>query len=253
MNQKILKKFLISGAIIFIVISILGFRYVSQQGLRSAALTESTRPEITTSAEVTTTTSAEVTTLEMSKEATEATSAEVSEDIRPQVTTARATIVEETTVEETTKIIVEETTETTIEETIETTVEETTEATQTKGAGITDYERRLLAGLVYLEGRGEPYETQKMIVSVILNRSYMYNMSIESVIYQPGQFSIASSIMNITHEQMQYDAVDEVLMNGVILPHYVLYFRAGYFHEWSGHAPYIQSGNTYFSYNISDK
>ena len=240
MNQKILKKFLISGAIIFIVISILGFRYVSQQGLRSAALTESTRPEITTSAEVTTTTSAEVTTLEMSKEATEATSAEVSEDIRPQVTTARATIVEETT-----KIIVEETTETT--------VEETTEATQTKGAGITDYERRLLAGLVYLEGRGEPYETQKMIVSVILNRSYMYNMSIESVIYQPGQFSIASSIMNITPGQMQYDAVDEVLMNGVILPHYVLYFRAGYFHEWSGHAPYIQSGNTYFSYNISDK
>ena len=245
MNQKILKKFLISGAIIFIVVSILGFRYVSQQGLRSAALTESTRPEITTSAEVTTTTSAEVTTLEMSKEATEATSAEVSEDIRPQATTARATIVEETTVEETTKIIVEETTETT--------VEETTEATQTKGAGITDYERRLLAGLVYLEGRGEPYETQKMIVSVILNRSYMYNMSIESVIYQPGQFSPASSIMNITPGQMQYDAVDEVLMNGVILPHYVLYFRAGYFHEWSGHAPYIQSGNTYFSYNISDK
>ena len=240
MNQKILKKFLISGAIIFIVISILGFRYVSQQGLRSAALTESTRPEITTSAEVTTTTSAEATTLEMSKEATEATSAEVSEDIRPQVTTARATIVEETT-----KIIVEETTETT--------VEETTEATQTKGAGITDYERRLLAGLVYLEGRGEPYETQKMIVSVILNRSYMYNMSIESVIYQPGQFSPASSIMNITPGQMQYDAVDEVLMNGVILPRYVLYFRSGYFHEWGGHAPYIQSGNTYFSYNISDK
>lgn len=247
MNKKILKKFLIGTLILFTVVSIVGFAYAGSRNTRSSNkdIERLTNKDMEIIIE-TEPTSAVTTTTAATTSATVVPTTTNMETTQEVVEVVEATSTALVTTEATTEVITEATTETTTEVTTEvTTIQHT--------PGISDYERRLLAGLVYLEGRGEPYETQKMIASVILNRSYMYNTSIESGIYEPGQFSPASSIMSITPLQAQYDAVDEVIMNGVILPRYVLYFRAGYFHEWNGHAPYIQSGNMYFSYNLSDK
>lgn len=119
---------------------------------------------------------------------------------------------------------------------------------------ITLEERETLARLVFLEARGESYECQKAVVSVVINRwmSGQWGNTINSVIYSPKQFSDAWKIKTTTPYQMNYDAVDDVLQNGTTLPYYVMYFRANHYHKWTGYINYTTIDNTYFSYAIKD-
>ena len=109
-------------------------------------------------------------------------------------------------------------------------------------------ERLLLAQLVYREGRGESFETQCGIVSVVLNRlAYGYwGNTIEKVIYAKGQFTVAGSLRQTSPKEENFRVVDFVERYGTTLPAYVMYFNAG------GYArePYmcVKGDNTYFSY-----
>jgi spore germination cell wall hydrolase CwlJ-like protein len=120
---------------------------------------------------------------------------------------------------------------------------------------ITPTDRETLVRLVYLEGNIESIECQKAIASVVINRlnSGYWGNTINGVIYAPNQFAPASRIARATPTATNYEAVDYVLTNGVTLPSYVLYFRAGYHFSWNGYVPYTSMGNTYFGYMSKDK
>lgn len=113
---------------------------------------------------------------------------------------------------------------------------------------ITSADREMIARLLYLEGRGESIECQRAIVSVVINRlnSGYWGDTIKEVIYAKNQFEPANQIKNTTPTQVQYDAVDYVLENGITIPSWVLYFRASYHFNWQGYTKYEQMSNTYF-------
>lgn len=116
-------------------------------------------------------------------------------------------------------------------------------------------DREILARLVFLEANTESLECQKAIASVVINRvhSGYWGNTINSVVYASGQFTTASNIHCTTPTATNYEAVDYVLTNGVTLPSYVLYFRAGYHFSWNWYVPYMAMDNTYFGYMAKDK
>lgn len=120
---------------------------------------------------------------------------------------------------------------------------------------ITSEEREMLAKLIFLEANTESLECQKAVVSVIINRlnSGYWGNTLHSVVYAKNQFTPASRIPYTTATTTNYEAVDYVLTNGVTLPSYCLYFRAGYHFSWNGYIPYTSIGNTYFGYMAKDK
>ena len=121
----------------------------------------------------------------------------------------------------------------------------------------------LLAKIIYCEARGEGYDGQRAVGTVVINRAFDGTMGsdIYSVIYRPGQFSpVASGEMSRVYPSEEcIEAARDVLMNGYrSFPAYVLYFqsiRDGYF---SGQSTYLTSyadnGSwpQYFSYKWSD-
>lgn len=127
-------------------------------------------------------------------------------------------------------------------------------ANRRRGTATID-DRELLARLVFLEANTESLECQKAIASVVINRvnSGYWGNTINSVVYAPNQFTPAPQIPYTTPTATNYEAVDYVLENGVTLPSYVLYFRAGYHFKWSGYVPYTSMGNTYFGYMTKDQ
>ena len=112
---------------------------------------------------------------------------------------------------------------------------------------ITDYERDLIAKLLWTEARGESLECQKAVVSVIFNRldSGYWGNSIEGVIKAPGQFDLGNKLNNVKPTETQYEIVDYIVENGPTLPKDVIYFRAYYYHSWATN--YCQIDHTYFS------
>lgn len=120
---------------------------------------------------------------------------------------------------------------------------------------ITSAEREMLARLVYREANIESLECQKAVVSVVINRlnSGYWGNTLKDVIYAPNQFTPAGLIWQTTPTEKNYQAVDEVLKDGVTLPPYVLYFRADFHFDWNGYNPYIQIDKTYFGYTDKDK
>ena len=116
---------------------------------------------------------------------------------------------------------------------------------------VTSVERELLARMVWAEGRGEPLEAQKGIVSVVFNRAMSCNKTITEIIYAENngipQFSTASLLDHITPTEDQYRCVDEIIWDGPSMPSWVQYFRAGKHHNWSSqYVGYEVIGNTYF-------
>lgn len=142
-----------------------------------------------------------------------------------------------------------------VEHPVEETSPQPIETPTTYTYNITPEDRETLARLVYLEGNVESLECQKAIVSVVINRlnSGYWGNTINSVIYARNQFTPASRIPYTTPTATNYEAVDYVLTNGITLPSYCLYFRAGYHFSWRGYVPYTSMGNTYFGYMAKDK
>lgn len=109
----------------------------------------------------------------------------------------------------------------------------------------------LFATVVFLEGGAESYECQQAIASVILNRMTTSGDSLEDVIYAENQFEVVPSIPYSSPSESSMDAVKYVLEYGPTVPEYVLYFRAGYYHNWADTiGDYMCIDNTYFSYNV---
>ena len=105
-----------------------------------------------------------------------------------------------------------------------------------------------LATLVYLESGFEPYECQKAVASVVINRMVNNGQTLQEVIYAENQFSPASKIASSQPSDSTLNAVREVVESGPNIPKYVTFFRAGYYHNWSEQiVPYCVYGNTYFS------
>lgn len=120
---------------------------------------------------------------------------------------------------------------------------------------ITSVEREMLARLVFREANTESIECQQAIVSVVINRwlSGMWGDTIEEVIHAPHQFSPANLLHCTTPTEINYEAVDYVLENGITIPEYVMYFRADFHFKWNGYQAYQKIDNTCFGYMIKDK
>lgn len=93
---------------------------------------------------------------------------------------------------------------------------------------------------------GEPLEGKIAVVETILNRSEIYGKSIEEVIYEPYQYSLAD---NGEPDETVEQAVDIALREN-IYPDDMIYFRTDYYHSFG--TPYQQIGNHYFSLKGDD-
>ena len=120
---------------------------------------------------------------------------------------------------------------------------------------ITSSEREMLARLVYREANTESFECQAAIVSVVINRwqSGEWGHTLGEVVYSPYQFTPANLLYKTTPTELNYKAVDTVLINGCTLPSYCMYFRADYHFEWDGYEPYTQIDSTCFGYMAKDQ
>ena len=145
-----------------------------------------------------------------------------------------------------------QTTESEVEES-EIEVVKSTEIAPTAYCIMTDEEVRDFAALLWIEARGEPEEVKYAVASVILNRVTLYKQSLHDVIYAPNQFSPADYVAYTDPTEDEIRIVNDVLQTGPTIPEYVCYFRAGYYHSWSGMNDYgFFGGNTYFSYSDED-
>lgn len=138
-------------------------------------------------------------------------------------------------------------------ECIPTTTEGYSDAVMSYVYNISEADRHNLAAVTFLEGRDESYECLKGICSTVINRHLTTGASIYSITHDANQYSVAWSIDSCMPSQAAYDAVDEVLHNGTNIPIYVKYFRASYYHNWGDQVPYMNLGNTYFSYSASER
>ena len=121
---------------------------------------------------------------------------------------------------------------------------------------VSSEEREMLARLVFLEANTESIECQKAIVSTIINR-WQYGHwgdTLADVVYAQDQFTPSGQIWKTTPGEINYQAVDEVLKNGVTLPEYVMYFRLdwGFSNVWDGYAEYAKLDSVCFGYFTKD-
>jgi spore germination cell wall hydrolase CwlJ-like protein len=107
-----------------------------------------------------------------------------------------------------------------------------------------------LATLVYLEVGIESYECQQAVASVVLNRMFVEDESLQSIIYADNQFTPASKIATSSPSESTLNATKDVIENGTTIPIYVTFFRSDHYHNWgSRYENYKCIDNTYFSYD----
>lgn len=86
----------------------------------------------------------------------------------------------------------------------------------------------MIAGIVYLEARGEPAEGQQAVAEVVLNRvaSGAFPDTVEKVVMQdkPLQFATFPLLDTAEPGEDQYDAVDNALYGDPVLPETVVFF-----------------------------
>ncbi|MBE3598130.1 MAG: cell wall hydrolase [Limnochordaceae bacterium] len=75
-------------------------------------------------------------------------------------------------------------------------------------------DRRLLAAIIWLEARGEPFEGKVAVGAVVLNRveSPLFPDSVEEVLLQPGQFPFsAETLYSVQPDSSAWQAADRAL------------------------------------------
>ena len=111
----------------------------------------------------------------------------------------------------------------------------------------------LISKIVYLEGRGESYECQQAIVSVIINRMTTENKNAHEVIFAENQFTTAECVDEGEVTEDIQSIVIDIAANGPTIPVCVTYFRANKYHHWNTKygtvLPYDKIDHTYFSYD----
>ena len=93
---------------------------------------------------------------------------------------------------------------------------------------------------------GEPLEGKIAVVETIINRCEIYGKSIEEIVYEPYQYSLAD---NGCPDETVEQAVDIALREN-IYPDDMIYFRTSNYHTFG--KPYQKIGNHYFSLKESD-
>lgn len=116
---------------------------------------------------------------------------------------------------------------------------------------LTEDEIYKLAALVYLEARGESYECQKAIASVVINRMCNQQATLDEILYEPGQFSTIDDIDSAEPDESCIRAARYVVTCGQTIPWYVTFFRADHYHHFGDLVDYTQIDNTYFSYSLA--
>lgn len=117
------------------------------------------------------------------------------------------------------------------------------------GITLTDDEIFRLAALVQAEA-DDIYECRLAIASIVINRMRFYEMGFYDTINSPGQF--LTDWGTIAYAEPLDDsirAVYDVLTYGTTIPVYVMFYRAECYHDWSDQTPYMNIGNSYFSYS----
>lgn len=118
---------------------------------------------------------------------------------------------------------------------------------------LSDSEITILASLVFFEGGAESIESQRAIASVVINRMKLDDLSLRQVVFAKNQFEPAHLIghKSISSKYMKKSIkiVKYVCKHGPTIPKYVTYFRADYYHSWSGMHAYKKIDKTYFSYD----
>ncbi len=94
---------------------------------------------------------------------------------------------------------------------------------------LTEQERDLIASVIWVEARGEPFSGQQAIAEVILNRLSCgcFGETVSQVIYGEGQFRSVPYLSEAAPEQAQYEALDAALYGEAVVPDNVFYFSAG--------------------------
>ena len=75
--------------------------------------------------------------------------------------------------------------------------------------------------------------------------------SLEQVVYASNQFTPAYLIPYSDPSESTLSAAIEVATNGATLPLYVTYFRADFYHSFTGVVDYTCIDNTYFSADVN--
>ena len=100
--------------------------------------------------------------------------------------------------------------------------------TESRYDHITDEERDLIAGIVWLEAGNQPFEGQQAVAEVILNRRAAENFpdTIAGVIHQedPVQFTTAKNLAIAQPGEEQYEAVEAALTGEAVVDRDVVYF-----------------------------
>ncbi len=91
---------------------------------------------------------------------------------------------------------------------------------------LTAAEMDLLARMVWVEARGEPFDGQQAVAEVVLNRvvSEDFASSVTNVIYSGGQFRSTLFLDEAEPTQTQYEAVEQALYGPYVLPIDVVHF-----------------------------
>lgn len=91
---------------------------------------------------------------------------------------------------------------------------------------LTAAEMDLLARMVWVEARGEPFDGQQAVAEVVLNRvvSEDFADSVTNVIYSGGQFRSTLFLDEAEPTQTQYEAIEQALYGPYVLPIDVVHF-----------------------------
>lgn len=91
---------------------------------------------------------------------------------------------------------------------------------------LTAAEMDLLARMVWVESRGEPFEGQQAVAEVVLNRLAAGNFqtSLRDIVYAPNQFKSSKFLTDAEPTQTQYEAIEKALYGPYVLPIDVVFF-----------------------------
>lgn len=103
-------------------------------------------------------------------------------------------------------------------------------------------DRDILAMVVMAEAGGEKFIGKVAVATTVLNRSWQWGRSIESIVSEESQYVYP---YYGTVSAACYEAVDYALENRDLFPKNMFYFRNTHYHDFG--EPYIQIGNHYFS------
>lgn len=113
----------------------------------------------------------------------------------------------------------------------ETTPEKCTDNTSLYVSAYTEREKDLLVKVAYLEARGQGVEGLALVMNVILNRANKSGLTVEQVIFSPGQFAVVDMLDGCTPTAEAYEAL-ELVMNGHDLSQGALYFCTPAANSW---------------------